>query len=51
MVPQLTDLRKEILQEFYYSRLVVHLGGMKMYHDLHCRYYWSGKKRHVGNFV
>ena len=32
VVPQLTDLREEILMEFHCSRFVVHLGGTKMYH-------------------
>ena len=35
VVPQLTDLREEILREFHYSRFAVHLGGTKMYQDLH----------------
>ena len=51
VVPQLTDLREEILMEFYCSRLVVHPGGMKMYRDLHRQYYCSAMKRHVGDFV
>ena len=34
VVPQSTDMRKEILKEFRCSRFVVHLGGTKMYHDL-----------------
>ena len=51
MVPQLTDLREEILREFHFSRIAVHLDGTKMYHDLHRQYYWSGMKRHVGDFV
>ena len=34
VVPQLTDLREEILKEFHCSRFVVHLGGTKMYRDL-----------------
>ena len=51
MVPQLTDMREEILREFHRSRFVVHPGGTKMYRDLHCQYYWSGMKRHVGDFV
>ena len=34
VVPQLTDLREEILREFHYSRFDVHPGGMKMYQDL-----------------
>ena len=36
VVPQLTDLREEILREFHCSRFVVHPGGMKMYQDLRC---------------
>ena len=51
MVPQLTDLREEILREFHCSRFVVHPGGTKMYQNLRRQYYWSGMKRHVGDFV
>ena len=51
MVPQLTDLREEILREFHCSRFAVHPGGAKMYQDLCHQYYWSGMKRHVGDFV
>ena len=31
VVPQLTDLREEILKEFHCSRFAVHPGGTKMY--------------------
>ena len=51
VVPQSTDLREEILREFHCSRFVVHPGGTKMYQDLRCKYYWSGMKRHIGDFV
>ena len=51
VVPQSTDLREEILREFHCSRFAVHPGGTKMYHDLRRQYYWSGMKRHVGDFV
>ena len=51
VVPQLTDLRDEILREFHYSRFAVQPGGTKMYQDLFCQYYWRGMKRHVGDFV
>ena len=51
VVPQLTDLREDILREFLCSRFTVHLGGTKMYRDLRCQYYCSGMKRHVGDFV
>ena len=51
MVPQLTDLREEILKEFHYSRFAVYPGGTKMYCDLRRQYYWSGMKQHVRDFV
>ena len=51
VVPQLTDLREEILREFHCSRFAVHPGGTKMYQDLRCQYYWNGMERHVGDFV
>ena len=34
VVPQLTDLREEILREFHCSRFAMHPGGTKMYQDL-----------------
>ena len=51
VVPQLIELREEILREFQCSHFVVHPCGTKMYRDLHRQYYWSGMKRHVGDFV
>ena len=51
VVPQLIELREEILREFHCSRFAVHPGGTKMYRDLRRQYYWSGIKRHVGDFV
>ena len=51
MLPQLIDLREEILKEFHCSRFVVHPGGTKMYQDIRRQYYWSGMKKHVVDFV
>ena len=51
VVPQLIDLREEILRESLCSRFTVHPGGTKMYRDLRHQYYWSEMKRHVGDFV
>ena len=51
MVLQSTNLREEILKEFHYSCFVVHPGGTKMYHDLLHRYYWSGMKQQVRDFI
>ena len=39
VVPQLEDLREEILKEFHCSHFTVHPSGMNMYHDLHRQYY------------
>ena len=51
VVPQLIDLRDEILKEFHCSRFAVHPDGTKMCQDLRRQYYWSGMKRHVRGFV
>ena len=51
VVPQLTDLREEILREFHCSRFAMHPSGTKMFQDLRHQYYWSGINRHVGDFV
>ena len=51
VVPQLADLREEILKEFHCTYFVVHPGGMKMYDDLHRQYYWSRMKKHIRDFV
>ena len=39
VVPQLEDLREEILKEFHCSSFDVNPGGMKMYDDLHRQFY------------
>ena len=51
VVPQLIELREEILREFHCSRFVVHPSGTKLYRDLRRQYYWSRMKRHIGDFV
>ena len=49
VVPQLIELREEILREFHCSIFAVHPGDTKMYRDLRRQYYWSEMKRHVGD--
>ena len=51
VVPQAEDLREEILKEIYCSHFTVHPDDKKMYNDLRHQYYWSGMKKHVGDFV
>ncbi|KAA3470519.1 DNA/RNA polymerases superfamily protein [Gossypium australe] len=44
-------LQHLILSEAHNSRLSVHLGSTKMYHDLKRHYWWSGMKRDISDFV
>ena len=39
VVPQLTNMREEIIKEFHCSRFAVHPSGTKMYRDLRRQYY------------
>ena len=41
VVPQLIDLREEILREFHCSQFVVHPSGTKIYQDFHHQYLFS----------
>ena len=50
-VPDVEDLRKDILDEAHKSRLTVHPGGTKMYKDLKRNFWWEGMKRHVAEHV
>src|SRR4029450_2465088 len=43
--------RDEVLREFHSSRLAVHPGGTKMYHNLCRQYWWKGMKKDVARFV
>lgn len=38
-VPDVEDLRKELLEDAYYSWYIVHQRGAKMYHDLR-KHFW-----------
>ena len=51
MVPQLENLREEILRESHCSHFAVHPSGMKMYHDFRRQYYWREMKKLVRDFV
>ena len=50
-VPNDGDLRKEFLKEAHCPRLIIHVGGLKMYQDLRQNYWWSGMKRDIAQFV
>ncbi|XP_039034121.1 uncharacterized protein LOC120170212, partial [Hibiscus syriacus] len=51
VIPDNEDLKKEILTEAHCSPLTMHPGGTKMYMDLKDRFWWSGMKRSITEFV
>ena len=50
-VPNVEDLRKQILEEAHGSRYSIHPGATKMYHDLRVVYWWDGLRRDITEFV
>ena len=50
-VPDVGELRKEIMEEAHFSAYNIHLGYNKMYHNLKDTYRWNGMKRDIANFV
>ncbi|GFY95611.1 hypothetical protein Acr_10g0009960 [Actinidia rufa] len=43
--------RDDVLREFHHSRLAVHPGGTKMYHDLCRQFWWRRMKKDVALFI
>jgi hypothetical protein len=50
-VPNVKELKDEILQEAPNSAYSIHPGGNKMNHDLNVTYWWYGMKRDIAEFV
>ncbi|XP_075103331.1 uncharacterized protein LOC142177978 [Nicotiana tabacum] len=50
-VPNVGELRKQIMIEMHQSRYSVHPGSTKMYHDLHQLYWWNDMKKDIATFV
>ena len=50
-VPDVDELRKEIIEEAHFSAYNIHSGSTKMYHDLKDTYWWNGMKRDIADFV
>ncbi|XP_073133958.1 uncharacterized protein [Henckelia pumila] len=51
VVPDDSTLQEEILSQDHRSRFSVHPGSMKMYKDIHMRFWWKGIKHNVYQFV
>ena len=50
-VPDVGELKKEIMEEAHSSAYAMHLGSTKMYHTLREHYWWRGMKKDVVEFV
>ena len=50
-VPDVDELRKEIMEEAHFSAYSIHPGSTKMYHDLKDTYWWNGMKKDITEFV
>lgn len=51
IVPNISDLRKDILEDSHRSKFTIHPGSSKMYADMKRCYYWDGIKSDIANFV
>jgi len=51
VVPKDHDLRNKILDEAHSSKLSIHLGSRKMYHDLEPRFWWTKMKKEIAAYV
>ena len=50
-VPDVDELRREIMEEAHFSAYSIHPGSTKKYHDLKDTYWWNGMKRDIADFV
>jgi len=51
VVPSNEEIRRNILDEARHSKLSIHPGSNKMYHDLHHLYWWSNMKQDITKYV
>ena len=50
-VPEIGELKKEIMEEAHSSAYAMHPGSTKMYHTLREHYWWKGMKKEIADFV
>ena len=50
-VPNVDNLREEILEEAHFAAYSVHPGATKMYHSVKDLYWWDGMKKDVADYV
>jgi len=50
-VPNIPELKRDLLKEAHDSTLVTHPGSTKMYQDLKRHYWWVGMKREIADYI
>ena len=50
-VPKVPELRQSILDEAHATRLSIHPGSNKMYHDLKQRFWWTKMKIEIARYI
>ena len=50
-VPEIGELKREIMKEAHSSAYAMHPGSTKMYHTLRGHYWWKGVKKEIADFV
>jgi hypothetical protein len=51
VVPKDLELRNQIISEAHSSKLSIHLGSSKMYHDLKPHYWWTKMRKEIAAYV
>jgi hypothetical protein len=51
VIPNNTELRRDILDEAHQTRYTVHPSNNKMYQDLRKKFWWCGMKRNIAEYV
>ncbi|KAL8147636.1 hypothetical protein AgCh_005093 [Apium graveolens] len=50
-IPNVTELKNEILREAHNSRFSIHPGSTKMYQDLKQKFWWPRMKKEIADWV
>ena len=50
-IPEIGELKREIMEEAHSSAYAMHHGSTKMYHTLREHYWWKGMKKEIADFV
>ena len=51
VIPSSDELRRKNLDEAHNSKLYIHLGSNKMYHDLRHLYWWPNMKQDITKYI